>query len=66
MAIMWTGTCSSLGQRQAVAQLGNLRMSGLPAWLAWHGIYLAKLPTLANKVRVRVDWLTDLFAPLTR
>jgi NADH dehydrogenase len=58
------GSLASLGHRQAVAQIGNIRMSGLPAWFAWRAIYLGKLPTLADKVRVGLDWLTDLFAPV--
>jgi NADH dehydrogenase len=58
------GSLASLGRRQAVAQIGNLRLSGLPAWFAWRGIYLAKLPTLADKVRVGLDWLTDMVAPV--
>lgn len=58
------GSLASLGKRQAVAQIGDLRLSGLPAWFAWRGIYLAKLPTLADKVRVGLDWITDLFAPV--
>ena len=43
------GSLASLGQRQAVAQIGPIRLSGLPAWFAWRGIYLAKLPTLGDK-----------------
>jgi NADH dehydrogenase len=58
------GSLASLGQRQAVAQIGGLQLSGLPAWLAWRGIYLAKLPTLSDKVLVLLDWITDLFAPV--
>ena len=58
------GSLASLGQREAVAQIGNLRMSGLLAWFAWRGIYLAKMPTLADKMRVGLDWITDLFAPV--
>lgn len=58
------GSLASLGKRQAVAQIGDLRLSGLPAWFAWRGIYLAKLPTLADKVRVGLDWITNLFAPV--
>lgn len=57
------GSLASLGQRQAVAQIGDWRLSGLPAWFAWRGIYLAKLPTLSDKVRVGLDWITNLFAP---
>jgi NADH dehydrogenase FAD-containing subunit len=58
------GSLASLGHRQAVAQIGDLRLSGLPAWFAWRAIYLGKLPTLADKVRVGLDWVTDLFAPV--
>jgi NADH:ubiquinone reductase (H+-translocating) len=58
------GSLASLGHREAVAQISDLRISGLPAWLAWRGIYLAKTPTLADKVRIGLDWITDLFAPV--
>ena len=58
------GSLASLGHRQAVAQIGNFRLSGLPAWFAWRGIYLAKLPTLSDKVRIGLDWFTNLFAPV--
>lgn len=58
------GSLASLGNRQAVAQIGDIRLSGLPAWFAWRGIYLAKLPTVADRVRVGLDWLTNLFAPV--
>lgn len=58
------GSLASLGQRQAIAEIGNLRFSGLPAWLAWRAIYLAKMPTLANKVRVGLDWLKELITPV--
>jgi NADH dehydrogenase FAD-containing subunit len=58
------GSLASLGQRQAVAQIGKIRLSGLPAWFAWRGIYLAKLPTFADKMRVGLDWAIELFAPV--
>jgi NADH dehydrogenase len=58
------GSLASLGQRQAVAQIGPLRMSGLPAWLAWRGIYLAKMPSWSDRVRVGLDWLANMFAPV--
>src|SRR5215813_9483876 len=58
------GSLASLGHREAVAQIGGLRLSGLPAWCAWRGIYLAKTPTLTDKVRIALDWITDLFAPV--
>ena len=58
------GSLASLGQRQAVAQMGPVRLSGLPAWFAWRGIYLAKLPTMADKALILLDWISDLFAPV--
>lgn len=58
------GSLASLGQRQAVAQMGNYQFSGLPAWFAWRGIYLAKLPTLADRMLVLLAWLSDLVAPV--
>jgi NADH dehydrogenase len=58
------GSMASLGQRQAIAEIGNLRLSGLSAWLAWRAIYLAKMPTLADKVRIGLDWITELVTPI--
>ena len=58
------GSLASLGQRQAIAEIGNLRLSGLLAWLAWRAIYLAKMPTLADKVRVGLDWIKELITPV--
>ncbi|MFB6286111.1 MAG: NAD(P)/FAD-dependent oxidoreductase [Candidatus Bipolaricaulia bacterium] len=52
-----------LGHRTAVAEVGNLRFSGLLAWLFWRAVYLSKLPGLEKKVRVFVDWSLDLFFP---
>jgi NADH dehydrogenase len=58
------GSLASLGQRRAVAEIGNLRLSGLLAWIAWRTIYLAKMPTLANKVRVGLDWIKEIITPV--
>jgi alternative NADH:quinone oxidoreductase NDH2-like protein len=58
------GSLASLGQRQAIAEIGSIRLSGLPAWLAWRTIYLSKLPTLANKMRVGLDWIKELITPI--
>lgn len=49
------GSMAGLGQRQAIAEIANDRFSGLPAWLAWRAIYLANMPTLADKVRIGLD-----------
>lgn len=52
-----------LGHHTAVAEVGNLRFSGLLAWLFWRAVYLSKLPGLEKKVRVFVDWTLDLVFP---
>lgn len=58
------GTLASLGHREAVAQIRGLKLSGLPAWFMWRGIYLSKLPGFARKLQVGVDWIGDLINPV--
>jgi hypothetical protein len=38
----------------------GFKFSGLIAWAMWRGIYLMKLPRLAKKIRVMMDWTLDL------
>jgi NADH:ubiquinone reductase (H+-translocating) len=55
------GEMVPLSRRTAVADLMGLRLVGLPAWLLWKTIYMLKLPTLATRVRVVLDWTVELF-----
>lgn len=58
------GMLASLGNRRAVAEILGVRVSGFIAWLLWRAIYLEKLPSLARKLEVMVDWTwTALFPP---
>jgi NADH dehydrogenase len=64
------GALCVVGHQTACAELTvpfarqkALRFSGLLAWLMWRGIYLSKLPGLERKVRVLIDWTTELFFP---
>jgi len=64
------GALCVVGHQTACAELTvpfarekSLRFSGLLAWLMWRGIYLSKLPGLERKVRVLLDWTTELFFP---
>jgi len=58
------GMLASLGNRSAVAEILGVRVSGFLAWILWRAIYLAKLPSLARKLEVVVDWTwTALFSP---
>lgn len=58
------GSLASLGHRRAVAQIKGVKLSGLPAWFMWRGIYLMKMPGLSRKFQVAVDWIGDVFMPV--
>lgn len=57
------GQLASIGHNKAVAQIFGLRLHGFVAWLLWRGVYLLKVPTLARKVRVYVEWNWQMFFP---
>jgi NADH dehydrogenase len=58
------GKLGALGHHRAVAELpGGVRVSGLPAWLMWRGIYWSKLPGASRKTRVAISWVSDLVLP---
>jgi NADH:ubiquinone reductase (H+-translocating) len=57
------GMLAPLGCRTAVAKIGPLRLSGLAAWLVWRAVYLMKMPGLARKLRVALDWMLDSIFP---
>lgn len=54
------GVLAALGCRTAVAQVFGVKLSGFPAWFLWRTVYLTKMPGLARKIRVAVDWTVDL------
>ena len=54
------GLLATIGRRSGVAMVFGLKFSGLIAWAMWRGIYLMKLPRLAKKLRVMMDWTLDL------
>lgn len=57
------GQLVSLGHRNAVGTVMGIRVSGFAAWWLWRAYYLRRLPTLARKVRVALDWALDLAFP---
>ena len=57
------GQLSSIGHNDAVAELFGLRISGFVAWLLWRGVYLLKIPTLARKSRLFLEWNWAMFFP---
>lgn len=59
------GQLCSIGGRNAVAEILGLRVSGFPAWFLWRGIYLMKLPSLPQRIKVGIEWACDLVFPRT-
>jgi NADH dehydrogenase len=55
------GTMATIGRAAAVADLGWLRFSGYPAWLAWLFIHLMSLVGYQNRILVLVQWAWNYF-----
>ena len=55
------GMLSTVGHHNAVAEIHGVPIWGLPAFLAWRMVYLMKIPTLARKSRIFLEWTWDLF-----
>jgi len=54
------GQLATIGRRTGVAMMFGFKFSGFIAWAMWRGVYLIKLPRLAKKLRVVMDWTLDL------
>jgi NADH:ubiquinone reductase (H+-translocating) len=54
------GALAAIGSHAGVAEIYELKFSGVFAWWLWRGIYLSKLPGFQKKVRVMLDWTLDL------
>jgi NADH dehydrogenase len=46
-----------------VAEVLGLKLSGFIAWLMWRGLYLLRIPTLARKARLFLEWNWAMFFP---
>jgi NADH dehydrogenase len=57
------GQLSSIGHNKAVAEVIGLKVSGFVAWLMWRGLYLLRIPTLARKSRLFLEWNWAMFFP---
>jgi NADH dehydrogenase len=55
------GEMVPLSRRTAVADLQGFKLVGFPAWFIWKTVYMLKLPTLAARIRVVLDWTVELF-----
>jgi NADH dehydrogenase len=57
------GMLVSLGERDAVVEVGGVRFSGYPAWLFWNALHLWKLVGFRKQLQVAVDWGLAQFFP---
>ena len=57
------GMMATVGHLKGVATIFGVRLSGLPAWLAWRAYYLSQMPTLGRKLRIFVEWSWGMFFP---
>lgn len=49
------GHLSLLGKGTGVAEIGPLTLTGLPAWLVWHGYYISHINSWRNRIHILVD-----------
>lgn len=54
-----SGMLAYIGGGQALADLPHVKWSGRTAWLFWRSVYLTKLVSLSNKVKVLFDWIKN-------
>jgi NADH dehydrogenase len=50
------GSMATIGRAAAVAAVGRLHLSGLPAWLAWLGVHIVYLIGFRNRFLVLIQW----------
>ncbi len=57
------GSLCAIGGHNAVAEVMGMQISGFFAWFMWRAIYLMKLPSTAQKLKVGIEWGCDLVFP---
>jgi NADH dehydrogenase len=51
------GNLATIGRSRAVAELGRLRLWGLPAWLMWSAAHVWFLIGFRSRMAVTLNWL---------
>jgi len=51
------GLLATIGRKRAVAALGPLTLTGLPAWLLWCVVHIMFLITFRQKILVMIEWI---------
>jgi NADH dehydrogenase len=50
------GSLATIGRKRAIAEIGRLRLSGLPAWLLWSAAHIYFLIGFRNRFTVALNW----------
>lgn len=53
------GTMTSVGRKDAVAEIGPLRLSGFAGWLAWPLVHIVRTVGLTARASVLISWISD-------
>jgi NADH dehydrogenase len=55
------GNLATVGRNLAVAEFGNLHISGFPAWFTWVFVHLMYLVEFDNRLLVFTEWVYNYF-----
>jgi NADH dehydrogenase len=55
------GSMATIGRAAAIAQFPRLKLSGLPAWLAWLFVHIVFLIGFRNRILVMIQWAWAYF-----
>jgi NADH:quinone reductase (non-electrogenic) len=53
------GELALVGRHSGVARIYGHHFSGFLAWAMWRAIYISKMPGMAQRARILLDWLLD-------
>jgi NADH dehydrogenase len=54
------GALALVGRHSGVVELYGHHFSGFLAWAMWRAVYLSKMPGMAQRSRIALDWLLDI------
>lgn len=55
------GSLATIGRNDAVADLGNFKLSGILAWWLWLWVHLLTILGVKNKLLIFIDWAWNYF-----
>jgi NADH dehydrogenase len=55
------GQMATIGKNASIAERGNVRLSGLPAWLIWLAVHIYYLSRIKHRLFVNLQWAWAYF-----